>query len=450
MKNILSLLLIILLSFNAYSQKVIDSASTKKIKLNRWSIDASFGSSRGIRPYNDGYFSTENDKFLGEVNLNSVSFGARYYVNKYVTFKSDFAFDRFLPTNNKSKDFDVAQYRLSIQTMFNINMLFGLNEFSKFKLQPHLGLNIASLKTIKSSQNQAIGFPKSSQNQAIGSPDHIIGMIFGLTTSYNITSKTNLFLDLSLINNFRQHHTWDGNVSDETNNLTGQMSSISFGISYKLGKPIINDEKDELKKQEEAKNRELEKRITDVESKLIDTDNDGVPDNLDQEKNSLENAVVDSKGIMIDKNKNNIPDEVEKYLDISNGVAKGSNINNKQDSYEDILKKSIDEGYICVFFETGKSVYKSSSKDSINYILTFLITNPDAKLDLIGYTDDKGSDESNQKLGFNRANSVRETLIKLGIEPYRLKAISAGEYQSYNPSDKETRSFVRKVIFRVK
>jgi hypothetical protein len=105
MKNILSLLLIILLSFNAYSQKVIDSASTKKIKLNRWSIDASFGSSRGIRPYNDGYFSTENDKFLGEVNLNSVSFGARYYVNKYVTFKSDIAFDRFLPTNNKSKYF---------------------------------------------------------------------------------------------------------------------------------------------------------------------------------------------------------------------------------------------------------------------------------------------------------------------------------------------------------
>ena len=91
MKNILSLSLIILLSFNAFSQEVIDTASTKKIKLNRWSLDLSFGSSRGIRPYNDGYFSTENDKFLGEINLNSVNIGARYYVNKYVTFKSDLA-----------------------------------------------------------------------------------------------------------------------------------------------------------------------------------------------------------------------------------------------------------------------------------------------------------------------------------------------------------------------
>jgi OOP family OmpA-OmpF porin len=431
--------LIILVASSSFSQESIDSASIKKTKINRWSIDFSFGSSRGIKPYNEGYFSTENEKFLGEFNLNSINIGARYYINKYVTLKSDLAFDRFLPTNDKSLDFDVAQYRLSIQTIFNINMLFGLDEFSKFKLQPHLGLNIASLKTIK-----------SSQNQVIGSPDHIIGMIIGITPSYNITSKTNLFLDLSLINNFRQHHTWDGNVSDETNNLTGQMSNISIGISYKLGKPIINDEKDELKKLEEAKNNELEKRLTDVETKLIDTDNDGVPDLIDQEKSSLEGALVDSKGVMIDKNKNNIPDEVEKYLDKSNPKSNGSGINNSEDSSNEMFKKAIDEGYICVFFETDKAVDSNSSKDAINYVQTFLITNPDTKIDLIGYTDDIGTNEYNQKLGLDRANNVKDTLVKLGIEPYRLKAISAGEDQTYNPSTQETRSFVRKVIFRIK
>ncbi len=439
MRKYLSLILIILVASSSFSQESIDSASIKKPKINRWSIDFSFGSSRGIRPYNEGYFSTENEKFLGEFNLNSINIGARYYINKYVTFKSDLAFDRFLPTNDKSLDFDVAQYRLSIQTMFNINMLFGLDEFSKFKLQPHLGLNIASLKTIK-----------SSQNQVIGSPDHIIGMIIGITPSYNITSKTNLFLDLSLINNFRQHHTWDGNVSDETNNLTGQMSNISLGISYKLGKPITNDEKEALKKLEEAKNNELEKRLTDVETKLIDTDNDGVPDLIDQEKSSLEGALVDSKGVMIDKNKNNIPDEVEKYLDKTNGKTNGSGLNNSEDSSNEMFKKAIDEGYICVFFETGKAVYSNSSKDAINYIQTFLITNPEAKIDLIGYTDDIGTSEYNQKLGLDRANNVKDTLVKLGIEPYRLKAISAGEDQTYNPSTQETRSFVRKVIFRIK
>lgn len=439
MRKYVSLIVIILVTSNSFSQESIDSVGKTKPKINRWSLDLSLGSSRGIRPYNDGYFSTENEKFLGELNLNSFNIGARYYLNKNVTFKSDLAFDRFIPTNERSLDFDVAQFRWSIQTMFNINMLFGIDEFSKFKLQPHLGLNMAALKTIK-----------SSENQTIGSADNILGLIFGLTPSYNISSKTNLFIDFSLINNFRQHHTWDGNVSDEKNNLSGQMSNISFGISYKLGKPIINDEKELLKKQDEAKNNDIEKRLNDVESKLIDTDKDGVPDHLDQENSSLEGALVDSKGIMIDKNKNNIPDEVEKYLDKTNDKTNSSGLNNTLDSNNEMFKKAIDEGYICVFFETGKSAYLNSSKDAINFVQTFLITNPEAKIDLIGYTDDIGTSEENKKLGLDRANNVKEILIKLGIEPYRLKAVSAGEDQTYSPSTRETRSFVRKVIFRIK
>ena len=439
MRKYLALIVVILAAGNSFSQESTDSIGQTKPKVNRWSLDLSFGSSRGIRPYNDGYFSTESTKFLGELNLNSFNIGARYYVNKYVTFKSDLAFDRFIPTDSKSVAFDVAQFRWSIQTMFNINMLFGIDEFSKFKLQPHIGLNVASLETIK-----------SSDNQAIGSADNILGLIFGLTPSYNITGKTNLFVDFSLINNFRQHKTWDGNPSDEKNDLSGQMGNISFGVSYKLGKPIVNAEKEMLKKQDEAKNNEIEKRLNDVESKLIDTDKDGVPDYLDLELSSLEGAIVDSKGIMIDKNKNNIPDEVEKYLDTTNGKANGSGSNNSGDSNSEMFKKAIDEGYICVFFETGKSGYMSSSKDAINFVQTFLITNPEAKMDLIGYTDDIGTSEVNKKLGLDRANNVKETLVKLGIEPYRLKAVSAGEDQTYNPSTPETRSFVRKVIFRIK
>ena len=43
------------------------------------------------------------DKFLGEVNLNSINLGARVYLNKYVTFKTNFAFDRFTPNNDTRK-----------------------------------------------------------------------------------------------------------------------------------------------------------------------------------------------------------------------------------------------------------------------------------------------------------------------------------------------------------
>ncbi len=438
-------MLFIILSYNSFSQElndskaeVNDSTSTTTLKLNRWSIDIAFGSSRGIRPYNEGYFSTENEKWLGEINFNSINFGARYYINKYVTFKSDLAFDRFTPANGNSLDFDVAQFRFSIQSMFNLNSVFGINDTSRFKLPIHLGLNISSLKTIK-----------SSENQTIGSPDYIIGAIYGLSPMYNINKKTAVFIDLSIITNFRQHKTWDGNVSEEKNNLTGQMSNLSVGISYKLGNPIVNVPADEIKKLQEASNDDLEKRLTDVETKLNDIDKDGVPDFLDQENDSMEGAVVDNKGVMVDKNKNNIPDEIEKYLEKSN---KGnSNVTTtSQLPNDDIFKRAINQRYICVYFETNKSTYISSSNDSINYIFTFLSTNPEVKIDLIGYTDEIGGSDDNQKLGLDRANNVKETLMKLGIDSSRLNAISGGEDQTYNPSSQETRSLVRRVIFRVK
>ncbi|GEC79222.1 hypothetical protein [Flavobacterium aquatile] len=229
MKRILLVLSFFILCMNSFSQEKNDSISVNKAKTNRWSIDFAFGSSRGIKPYNDGYFSSENDKVLGELNLNSVGIGARFYMNKSVTFKSDLTFDRFTPNNVKSINFDVAQFRLSIQTMFNLNTVFGINHTSRFNLPIHLGVNIASLKTIK-----------SSENQVIGSPDYILGVIYGFAPMYNVSKNVALFVDLSLINNFRQHHTWDGNISDEKNNLNGQMSAISLGLNFKLGKKIQN------------------------------------------------------------------------------------------------------------------------------------------------------------------------------------------------------------------
>ncbi len=451
MKKFLSLILLFSLANNTYSQESIDSASIKKPKINRWSLDLSFGSSRGIRPYNEGYFSADNEKFLGELNLNSFNIGARYYLNKYVTFKSDLTFDRFTPASNKSLDFDVAQFRWSIQTMFNINMLFGLDEFSKFKLQPHIGLNMASLQTIK-----------SSANQAIGSPDNILGLIFGFTPSYNITSKTNLFLDFSVLNNFRQHHTWDGNVSDEKNNLNGVMSSMSIGISYKLGNPIVAASDGDLKKLEEEV-KEIEKRVGNIETLMNDTDKDGVADYLDNENNSVAGVAVDTRGVMIDINRNGVSDELERYFDSKYGTTDSDKISieknkksqitgfdSKEMSKVDFIEKSINDGYITVFFEVNSAKPNTNSLDGINFILTYLKINLNAKVDIIGFADNVGNKSKNEKLALSRSNNVKKILVNSGIDETRLNAISGGELQFNNSNGQETRSLVRKVIFKLR
>jgi OOP family OmpA-OmpF porin len=50
-------------------------------------------------------------------------------------------------------------------------------------------------------------------------------------------------------------------------------------------------------------------RVDNLETMLIDTDQDGVADYLDLEPNTVSGVMVDSKGRSIDLNNNNVPDE---------------------------------------------------------------------------------------------------------------------------------------------
>jgi OOP family OmpA-OmpF porin len=54
-------------------------------------------------------------------------------------------------------------------------------------------------------------------------------------------------------------------------------------------------------------------RVDNLETMLIDTDQDGVADYLDLEKNTVSGVMVDSKGRAIDLNNNNVPDELELF-----------------------------------------------------------------------------------------------------------------------------------------
>ncbi len=56
-----------------------------------------------------------------------------------------------------------------------------------------------------------------------------------------------------------------------------------------------------------------------------------------------------------------------------------------------------------------------------------LLDNPDMKVEIQGYTDNIGKDAINKKLSLDRANAVRNYLIRNGIDPDRLTAIGFGK-----------------------
>ena len=80
-----------------------------------------------------------------------------------------------------------------------------------------------------------------------------------------------------------------------------------------------------------------------------------------------------------------------------------------------------------VQFEKNKAKLLDSSKEDLDKLAKHLNENKQVKAEIIGHTDGSGDDKANQILSQNRAESVRQYLIKKGIEPNRIKAVGKGE-----------------------
>ena len=78
-------------------------------------------------------------------------------------------------------------------------------------------------------------------------------------------------------------------------------------------------------------------------------------------------------------------------------------------------------------FDVNKSTLKPESMGAINEIYTLLKDNPDLKFSVEGHTDSQGDDAFNMKLSEERAETVKNTLLKMGISADRLASKGWGE-----------------------
>ena len=80
-----------------------------------------------------------------------------------------------------------------------------------------------------------------------------------------------------------------------------------------------------------------------------------------------------------------------------------------------------------IYFDYDRYNLKPSFTEFLNQLHTILVEFPDIDLDLRGHTDSIGTIEYNFLLGENRALSVKDYLISIGVEPSRLKVKSFGK-----------------------
>ena len=154
---------------------------------------------------------------------------------------------------------------------------------------------------------------------------------------------------------------------------------------------------------------------------IPDTDGDGVND--EEDKCPTVKGFARYQGCPIpDTDGDGVNDEEDKC---PNRPGPASNM-----GCPEIAKEVIDKINFAaknVFFATGSYKLLPKSFKSLNEVANLMKADESLMVDIDGHTDEVGTDESNQVLSDNRAGSVKEYLIKQGVEETRLKSAGFGE-----------------------
>lgn len=398
---------------------VISNSNAQEKNYNHWSIDVNGGLTKPSVPMTPGYYSDTFESFY------HVDLGVRYMFNNKFGLKVDFGYDD-MKNGKKSSKFESKYYRTDIQGVANLGRIMNFEEWTRvLNLQAHAG----------------VGYSWMTSNNFTGK-DQMANVMAGLTGQVKLGKRVALNADFTVIKNIDQNYAFDG-ASTVSSNVAfdGTLYNATLGFSFYLGGA---KEHADWYVGDKFTNRldELENRITAVETDLIDSDNDGVPDYLDLEPNTPAGNMVNIKGVSIDLNKNGIPDSYEVYFAEVYGKKEPM-------SQKDIntAKELINDGYIAMYFDFNKS--QPNNTEALSFVLNYLKANPSATVQIDGYADSVGSSKYNTTLSDKRANAVAKMLEESGISKSRIKASGKGIDNSLNGKNKVASQFARKVTFKV-
>jgi OOP family OmpA-OmpF porin len=164
----------------------------------------------------------------------------------------------------------------------------------------------------------------------------------------------------------------------------------------------------------------------------LDTDGDGVYDYMDQCPNTPKGVTVDAKGCPPDSDGDGVPD----YRDECPDTPKGATVN----SVGCWALKGI------VLFDHNKWELKPAAYPLLDEVVTILKKNRDIEGEIQGHTDSTGPETYNQRLSEKRAQAVVDYLVQHGIDPGRFTVRGYGESRPVASNDtKEGRQENRRV-----
>ncbi|MAT89484.1 MAG: cell envelope biogenesis protein OmpA [Flavobacteriaceae bacterium] len=425
MKKITTLLAMVFLTTIAFSQE----EETEFNQFNKFSIEVSGGFTKPSSPFGDGYR-------VEGISPYQVSLGVRYMMNEKFGIRGIFNYNS-LQEEEGSLPFETSYYRATLEGVANVGNVLDFADWTdRFGLLFHLGGGYSVIN--------------HEAPVELDERDTAFNVSAGITPQFRISDRIAFFADVSLIANVGMERSWDGTevISSFNRRIDdGLLYNVSAGFNIYIGPHGKHADWYSEEKAYEDKLTELSERLEKVETDLIDSDQDGVPDYLDREPNTMSGVAVNTKGIAVDKNENGIPDEIEAGLDAR--YLKLEDYKTSDDAYGVNVKKLLNDGYVNVYFRFNSDVPETYSLDAINYLTLYMKENPGKNAELIGYADEIGNEAYNQRLSERRANKVRDILVAAGISQSRITVTAGGEDNSVDKSSSGARQLVRRVTFKV-
>ena len=113
---------------------------------------------------------------------------------------------------------------------------------------------------------------------------------------------------------------------------------------------------------------------------------------------------------------------------------------------KDIL---VEDMNLDVFFLSGSTTVETFYQPRLQAVAKLIQQFPDVDIQLKGYSDRRGDKDSNLELSNQRLDSVRNELVKAGIDANRIHMSAFGEQQFVSaPGDLEAYTFDRRVVIR--
>lgn len=401
--------------------------------FNRWSIELEAGVHWVAEPYAPGYFSSLPSFFQG-------SLGVRYMLSNRFGLKVDVGYANIEAGAEDdlqldSQPFQTRYLRTSLQGVINAGDILNFRSWTNtFNLLFHGGGGYSRYTYQEGEAN----VPVPSDDA-----DEMYHVMAGITPQIKLSDHIVFTLDATFIGNLHQSSTIDGTQHFAADGFDGLMVNGSAGLTFYLGS--AEQHADWYTGVKTTTLDSLEQVITAMKDQMLDSDQDGVANYLDQEPNTVNGVAVNTKGIAVDKNDNNIPDELEYELD-ARYITKAEMNEMEGGLITDLLNK----GYVNVYFNFNSTEPTEYSLNAINYLITYMSENPSAEAELIGYADEIGNVEYNQELSLARAQKVEDIMEAAGIDPERLTVTGNGEDDSVEKSSQQARQLVRRVTFRLK